>query len=171
LPHNEVFDDAGAMTVRELGPDDWAVKRDLRLAALLDAPYAFSDTYARASARDESAWRDWPSGTAAIFGAFDAAGPAVGLAGAFEEDEPELAGLFSMWVAPDYRRLGVAGHLIDAVAGWARAIGKTGILLEVTAGNERAAKAYRRYGFVESDDPPSTPDGQCLRLRLADSPQ
>jgi GNAT superfamily N-acetyltransferase len=159
------------MTVRELGPDDWAVRRDLRLGALLDAPYAFSSNYAQAAARDEAAWRDWPSGTAVIFGAFDSNGAAVGLSGAFDEDEPGLAGLFSMWVAPDARRHGFAGQLIDAVAGWARARGRTGILLEVTAGNDRAAKAYHRYGFVESDDPPSTPDGQRLRLRLADSPQ
>jgi GNAT superfamily N-acetyltransferase len=168
LPYKDIVHHSVEMTVRELGPDDWAVKRDLRLAALLDAPYAFSDTYARASARDESAWRDWPSGTAAVFGAFDAAGAAVGLAGAFEEDEPGLAGLFSMWVAPGARRLGVAGRLIDAVAGWAWALGRTGVLLEVTAGNDRADKAYRRYGFVDSDDPPTTEGGRCLRLRLAD---
>jgi GNAT superfamily N-acetyltransferase len=159
------------MTVRELGPGDWAVKRDLRLAALLDAPYAFSDTYAGAATRDEAGWRDWPSGTASIFAAFDGDGVAVGLAGAFEADEPELAGLFSMWVAPDARRQGVAGELIDAVAGWTRARGRSGIVLEVTATNDRADQVYRRYGFVASDDPPTTDGGRCLRLKLAHCPQ
>jgi ribosomal protein S18 acetylase RimI-like enzyme len=106
-----------------------------------------------------------------IFGAFDAAGGAVGLAGAFEEDEPDLAHLFSMWVAPDARRLGVAGELIEAVADWARARGKSIVMLEVTAGNDRAAKAYQRYGFVDSDDVPSTDGGQRMRLRLAEDPQ
>jgi GNAT superfamily N-acetyltransferase len=159
------------MTVRELGPDDWAVKRDLRLAALLDAPSAFSSNYASAAERDEAAWRDWPAPPASVFAAFDTTGQPVGLAGAFEADAADMAGLFAMWVAPSARRQGAAGELIAAVAAWARARARSSILLEVTAGNDRAAKAYRRYGFVDSDDPPDTEAGQCMRLSLDDRPQ
>jgi GNAT superfamily N-acetyltransferase len=151
--------------IRTLGPDDWQTKRDLRLAALLDAPQAFLSTYADAAGRDEEQWRAWPSG-AQLFSAWAAPDQAVGLAGADRAPIAGLAYLFAMWVAPDARRQGVAGALIDAVCAWAAAQGLTGVLLEVAPGNEPAERAYLRYGFVPSDDPPSCPGGQCLRRDL-----
>ncbi len=150
--------------VRELGADDGPLKRELRLAALLDAPAAFSASYAEAAGRTDAQWRTWPDGSG-LFAAFVDGRP-VGLAGAGAFHGPEVAYLFTMWVAPPVRGTGVAQALLDAVRGWALAHGRDEILLEVTAGNDRAARCYARYGFRPSDDPLDTVDGQSMRLRV-----
>ena len=43
--------------VRQLTPDDWRTLREIRLAALADAPDAFMTTYADAVGLDEQQWR------------------------------------------------------------------------------------------------------------------
>ena len=43
-------------SIRTLHPADWPLYRDLRLRALLDAPYAFGSTYAEESKRTDDAW-------------------------------------------------------------------------------------------------------------------
>jgi len=45
------------ITVRAVGVDDWAIWRDLRLAALADAPHAFTSTVDEWRDADEQRWR------------------------------------------------------------------------------------------------------------------
>jgi GNAT superfamily N-acetyltransferase len=155
---------SGSVEVRTLGPDDWQIKRDLRLAALRDAPKAFHSTYADAARRDEEQWRAWPAGAAQLFSAWPTPRHAVGIAGADRVEIPGLSYLFAMWVAPAARGQGVAGALIRAVSDWTVEQGLSGVVLEVAPGNDVAERAYRRYGFVASDDPPYCPGGTCMRL-------
>jgi ribosomal protein S18 acetylase RimI-like enzyme len=154
------------MQIRTLGPDDWQTKRDLRLAALLDAPEAFMTTYAEVAGRDEEQWRAWPAGGAQLFTAWPTPDKAVGLAGAGRAEIPGFAYLFAMWVDPAARGQGVAGALIRGVSEWTVAQGLNGVVLEVAPGNDIAERAYRRYGFVVSDDPPYCPGGICMRLSV-----
>jgi hypothetical protein len=42
--------------VREAVTDDWQALRDIRLAAVRDAPYAFGSTYEREAAFAEADW-------------------------------------------------------------------------------------------------------------------
>ena len=45
------------VVVREVIPDDWQTLRDIRLAALREAPYAFGSSYAREAPFTEEQWR------------------------------------------------------------------------------------------------------------------
>jgi ribosomal protein S18 acetylase RimI-like enzyme len=155
-----------SIEVRELRPEDWQIRRDVRLAALLDSPAAFVSTHAETSTRTEAEWRVWPR-SGALFGAWFEGAPA-GMVGIGDGGTDGTAYLFAMWVAPVARGRGVADRLIDAAAQWARDNGFRSILLEVATGNERAERFYRRLGFQTSDDP--THDTCDLAMRLAVSP-
>ena len=140
--------------VRRAHPDEWATVRDVRLAALADAPDAFASTLAREEGRTEAEWR---SRVALIpwFLAWQAGRPA-GLVATFPvtQDSPEGPvhpvaewHLVSMWVPPGARGGGVADLLVRAVLEHARAAGAGKVTLWVAAGNARAAACYRRMGF------------------------
>lgn len=53
----------------------------------------------------------------------------------------------NMYVAPDFRRRGVARRLLDAIAAHARRVGVNYIFLEVLADNVAAQRLYEEYGF------------------------
>lgn len=62
---------------------------------------------------------------------------------------PFDAELQALLVAPQWRRQGLAGWLLDAAMDQARAWGSERLLLEVRAGNAPARALYARAGFVE----------------------
>src|SRR3974390_900218 len=103
------------VSVHAIGAGDWALVRDVRLAALSDSPAAFASTDEREAAYTEEQWRGWFSDRFAMFLADlpDRAEPA-GLAGVFDRDHG--AALVSMWVRPDARGRGVGGALGHAGA-------------------------------------------------------
>lgn len=72
---------------------------------------------------------------------------AAGIAGAFVERDPQRATLFSMWVAPSYRRSGVGQRLVGACLDWCRARSIQTIDLLVTDWNAGAIRFYERLGF------------------------
>jgi hypothetical protein len=53
------------------------------------------------------------------------------------------------------------------VVGWARQTGRAEVVLEVTSGNDTAARVYRRCGFTPRAGVASTPGGtlMCMPLR------
>jgi GNAT superfamily N-acetyltransferase len=132
--------------------EDWELLRNVRLAALRDAPWAFGSTHAREAAFDGSTWRE-RAGRPGCFVAVDSDEPvgiAVGLALAeLPADERHLV---SMWVAPRARGQGVGGQLVSAVAAWARAGGASRLSLMVVIGNQSARSVYLRAGFVPTGD-------------------
>jgi GNAT superfamily N-acetyltransferase len=130
--------------IRRVGPGDWAALRDVRLAALADAPHAFASTLAQERGYGEQRWRD-ATGRTAYFLAWDGGRP-VGLVGGFARDGGGWH-VVSMWVSPPERGTGVAGLLIEAVAGHAAAQGAPDLTLWVTDGNDRARAFYQRAGF------------------------
>jgi ribosomal protein S18 acetylase RimI-like enzyme len=130
--------------IRRVAPDEWAAFRDVRLAALAEAPYAFAATLDTEAGYDERRWRDWIS-RSALFLAWDG-DCAVGMVGGYAQENGGWH-VISMWVAPQARGSGLAGRLIGAVARHARGQNAPTLTLWVTDPNGRARAFYRRAGF------------------------
>ncbi|MFF4258626.1 GNAT family N-acetyltransferase [Streptomyces sp. NPDC001663] len=109
------------LDLRALTSDDWPLWRELRLAALAEAPYAFGSTLAQwqGSGDREERWRARLS----IPGAHDLVvllgGLPVGMAGGVPGEGAGNVVLISMWVNPAARGRGVGDHLIQAIERWA----------------------------------------------------
>lgn len=141
-----------ALTVRTFTPEEWRLYRDLRLHALRESPDAFGSTYAHEAHRSESEWASrlargvessWDLPMVAEMN-----GEPCGLAWArVDENAPEIAHLYQMWVAPTWRRQGVGRALLDAVVAWAQRAGAHTLELNVTSGNGEAIRLYERVGF------------------------
>lgn len=126
--------------------------KDVRLRALLDAPTAFSSTYAKESQFTDTEWvaraAQWNSEMSTTYLAMDK-GTACGIAsGLLDEGGAGRAHLLSMWVAPTHRRLGIGRTLVEAVINWARAQNARTLQLLVTSNNESAIKFYQSLGFT-----------------------
>jgi len=156
------------VSVRLLAADDWMELRDARLAALAEAPYAFSSTLARERDLPESTWRE-RAGSGRTFAASDG-DTIVGLATGLPEDgDWHLVG---MWVSPKVRGTGLADRLVTAVCELAQKSGYTSVTLWVTEVNDRARAFYRRLGFaptggrqlVRPDEPDNWEEELTLRL-------
>lgn len=152
--------------VSEVSADQWETLRDLRLAALKEAPWAFGSTRAREVAFGEEQWRGRISSRSVTFFARLDDDPApAGLAGVYEEDG--AADLVSMWVRPAARGRKIAEALITACANWARARGHDTLYLWVTESNAPARRLYERCGFTptgESQPLPSDPTLPEMRM-------
>lgn len=138
---------AGA-TVVAVTEDNWRTYRDVRLAALLDSPRAFANTYAVSAAYSDASWLarlttmslwlamvdDRPVGTVAI--SHDAEQP---------DDEIYLIG---MWVSASVRGRGVGDLLISTAVRAAAQQGFASVHLDVGEENAAAQRLYERHGFT-----------------------
>ncbi len=149
--------------VRALGPDDWAITRELRLAALLDAPQAFGGTYEQTLERTEADWREWPA-NGQPFAAY-ADGKPVGMACSIAKS-PQTTVLIAMWVTPEARGTGASRALIDAVAHWAGQRGSEILELDVYETNEPAYRAYLKAGFAPVGPCPDHPGAITMSYPL-----
>jgi len=167
------------VAVSRVAPDDWAALRDLRLAALADAPYAFSSTHADMAAKPDDYWREMAhkrsTGTddCTFLARNDGSGDLVGMAGGYRDtDDRDLVHVVAVWVALDERGTQTAEKLVEAVCAWAAAIPVSVIGAYVSDGNDRARRFYERIGFAPA--PPdavrlgshSTPDSVLLLRSL-----
>lgn len=161
------------ITVKVLTPDDWPLWRELRLAALGDAPDAFGSRLAdwQGDGDREERWRgrlELP-GSHNLIATLD--DRPVGMASGVPDDSRPAAEhareLISMWVAPEARGRGVAGLLIRTVEDWAREAGGAELRLAVAESNEPAIALYRRHGFAETGQRDLMPDGARYEIVMA----
>ena len=134
------------LVIRRLAAGDWAAFRDVRLAALRDAPEAFGSTAEAAERVMEAEWRRRLEQRAVFLA--DVLNQRVGIAAGIAGDAHLGAELISMWVAPAWRGHGVGDRLVDAVLAWAVGQGFTSVSLWVATGNARAERLYARRGFA-----------------------
>lgn len=140
--------------LRVLGVDDWEIWRELRLAALAEAPYAFCSQLRdwQGEGDREQRWRarlDIP-GSYNLVAILD--GQPVGMASGIPARQDGVAELIYMWVAPAARGQGVSDYLVRAIEGWARQVGARVLRLHVAEGNETASQLYRRNGFRDTGE-------------------
>jgi len=150
--------------IKRIRPDEWALLRDLRLDSLRDAPDAFGQRLDEAALFGDEDWKATAKaasngGRRTWFIARDEDKP-VGLVQG-RRRPPDACLLFSMWVAPDARRLGVGRALVDAVDDWARAWGAKRVILWVLAGNEGAHRFYEDIGFQVLTSGPDAASGSA----------
>ncbi|WP_328424952.1 GNAT family N-acetyltransferase [Micromonospora sp. NBC_00389] len=139
---------------RVLTPDDWPTWRELRLAALTEAPDAFGSRLADWQGDGDRAerWRDrltipGSHNLVAVLG-----GRPVGMASGVPTPDPLVMELISMWVHPEARGRKVGHLLVDAVADWARESGADRLRLSVMPDNAAAKALYVRAGFGRTDE-------------------
>ena len=155
------------LAVRRLRVGEGHLFRQLRLASLREAPYAFSTSYASALARSPESWDEQADSTAqgtdrATFIAFVDELP-IGIAALYRHpDGSEVGELLQVWVTPEYRHTEVAVHLMDAVFQWVGEHGFRSVHATITEGNARALAFYRKYGFEVAGDASS--QGEAILL-------
>lgn len=145
-----------ALQLRVLRESDAPAFRGLRLLALEESPTAFGadPQYERTMALQQMATRIAPDDGegSAVLGVFD--GDAlVAVAGLHREPglkNRHTAFIWSVYVAPGYRRGGVGSLLLRETIAHARTVeGLRRVNLTVNATNAPALDLYRRLGFVE----------------------
>ncbi len=151
-----------AVDLREVGPDDWRVWRELRLAALAEAPYAFGSVLAdwQGEGDREDRWRSRLGlpGSHNVVALRD--GTPVGMATGAPDEDGSGAELISMWVAPSARGTGVADALVERVERWAASAGAPVLRLAVAEDNPAAVRLYDRHGFADTGRTEPMPDGR-----------
>jgi len=156
------------IAVRAIDASAWRTMRDVRLAALRDAPQAFGSSYQQEVGLSREDWLARLARGANFLAYAAELGPApAGLVGGFVP-QPGMAELVSMWVHPQARGLGVGRALVTAVVRWAAAEGHRDVHLWVTETNEPARRLYERCGFTltgERQPLPSHPDQAEVGMR------
>jgi GNAT superfamily N-acetyltransferase len=140
------------LRIRRLESGEVGLLRELRLAALRDAPDQLGELLPDAEARSEQGWADLAASVTApsIHAAYIAelGGAAIGMVYALTDRvDASIGRLGGMWVAPSSRGLGVGTALVEAVVDWCRAKEKRCVKLGVVPGGA-PERLYRRAGFV-----------------------
>jgi ribosomal protein S18 acetylase RimI-like enzyme len=162
-------------SIRTFASHEWRTYRDLRLRALADSPNAFTSTLVQEEGRTDDEWSSrlqsgvgsrWDLPLLAELG-----NEPIGLAwGRIETSNRDVANLYQMWVAPNYRGLGVGRMLLAEVVAWARSADTSYIALGVTWDDSPAVRLYLRAGFEPVGEPePLRPGSEILAqpMRLA----
>ncbi|MFE6311732.1 GNAT family N-acetyltransferase [Streptomyces rochei] len=138
--------------LRVLTPDDWAVWRELRLAALTEAPYAFGAKLADWQNEGDTTER-WRS-RLGIPGSRNFValrqGKPIGMVTGVRPPGSDTVELMSLWVSEEARGQGVGDRLVRAVEEWAAEGGARLLQLAVMPDNEHALNLYRRRGLTET---------------------
>lgn len=130
--------------ILRLTGDDWRTLRDIRLAALAEAPYAFGSSLAHEQGFREADWRG-RLGDGGLWTVARCGTEPVGLVGCYVPDDTPM--LVAMWVRPSSRGLGVGAALVTDVLRWAGENRWSRVVLRVADGNDAARRLFLRHGF------------------------
>ncbi len=134
--------------IKKLSLSDLPAYKTLRLEALVSHPEAFLSSFEEENVLSLEAWEE-KFKTNHYFGVFTPENKLVGIAGFFIEKNfksTHRGVLFSVYVQPEYRGLGLAKKLVEAVLDFAKSQVEQ-VHLTVTVGNDGAKKIYESLGF------------------------
>ena len=142
--------------IRRPSVGDGPVIRELRIAALTDAPYAFGSSLSEilnlpASSFEDDAVRHSSSDTSTSFLLFKE-NSAIGMVGAFVESSSGRPFICSLWLSPLHRGSSLASKLVLTAIQWLQARGAQDIFAWVADKNVRAIGFYRKLGFIKAGD-------------------
>lgn len=150
---SRIWNNGGVIALRVLCPDDWKLWRELRLAALSEAPDVYQSALQQWAGPADTEQR-WRRRLAEVpFNAVLALnGRSVGMVSATEPGAGDEAGgveLISLWVAPEARGRGVGDVAVRAGVRWVT-VRYPGcpVSLSVKAHNQWAIGLFLRNGFV-----------------------
>ena len=120
-----------------------------RKATLLDLPILVSldREYFPDTAWPAEQFRAEISGPTRNFIIAESEGEIIGYASAFLPSTGGVADLMTIAVHPDFRRQGIAQHLIAQLENWAAELGADSMMLEVDINNENAIALYTKLGY------------------------
>ena len=152
--------DGKSFEIHTLTPDEWQRCREIRLAGMLDAPYAFGSTHEGELAQEDSWWQQrvadfhW---VVANDGQADVSLAMLAIQRLPESTEfvegldldrdTDYPWIRSVWTHPDARGRRLVDALCLHLCEVAKSRGYETMVLGVRAENERAFKAYQRMGF------------------------
>jgi len=144
-------------SIRRLASHEWRRYRSLRLRALADSPESFATTLDEATARGDDSWRqqvaEGAESTSQLALVAEVHSRLVGLAWFRLDDQNRyVVHAYQMWVAPEFRRLGIARELLNGGIRWALSVDARHIVLEATCGENAAMRLYEAAGFKPVGD-------------------
>ena len=138
------------VAVRRIVDGDGPCLREIRLAALRDAPADFSATLADAEGVSDDRWAEIAAGNASGFNQaiwFAEVGEeTVGMLAAFRTFD-DVVTLTSLWAAPGFRQVGVADALVAKATAWATSGPGRTLRLWMRERNDRVRAFYQELGF------------------------
>jgi GNAT superfamily N-acetyltransferase len=150
------------VVVRRVTEDDWRQLKEVRLAALAEAPTAFGSSLRREQDFDEDRWRAWTR-SAVMFMAFVEGLPVGMAAGVCGVSDVERK-LVAMWVDPGWRGRETASRLLSSVIGWAGSESSERVTLWVAEGNDSARRFYERRCFEVTGNRKPLPSNPALYI-------
>jgi ribosomal protein S18 acetylase RimI-like enzyme len=148
--------------------DLWQEWREMRLAALTEAPHAFSSTLEDWSGTGdaEDRWRERLVNVPLNLNA-ELDGRPAGMVSATHPIDGEVE-LISLWVAPFSRGSGVGDALVESITRWTLDQGGDRLALAVRHANLRAIAFYERQGFCDVGWVTESADGFRERRMVLD---
>ncbi len=142
----------GTISIRAALPSDVIQYRELRLGALQDSPTVFSADYEVNLNHPMSFWEGRLSfdENGIIFFATHENNP-IGMTGIRRGESPKTkhsAGIWGVYVRPEWRGLHIAEALIETCIDWAKPRQVNIVKLGVTTTNTSAVRCYKRCGFT-----------------------
>jgi len=141
----------GSIAIREASRADATQFRELRLGALQDSPIAFSADYHINAGHPMGFWegRLEKDGNGIILLAeYDRR--FIGMTGIRRGESAKTkhsAGIWGVYIRPEWRGLRIAEALLETCIDWARMRGVVIVKLAVVSANESAIRCYERCGF------------------------